>query len=85
MADDWLDITPSAAQGKGHIMLHESSAGLKIRFDKGKPSANGYKGKDHYHILNPDATGNKDLYLNKNGSPVKKSSRESHILPEGDA
>ena len=81
---DWLDITPSAAKGKGHILLQDGDTGLKIRFDKGDPGANGFKGKDHYHILNPDATGNSDLYLDKNGDPVRKGSKNSHILPKGD-
>lgn len=80
----WLDITPKSAQGKSHILLQDEETGLKIRFDKGDPGANGFKGKDHYHILNPDATGNSNMYLDKNGDPVKKGSKKSHILPEGD-
>ena len=31
-----------------------------------------------------DATGNSDLYLDKNGNPVRKNSTASHILPEGE-
>lgn len=43
----------------------------------------GDKGKDHYHIFNPNATSNKDLYLDENGNPVSKGLAKSHILPKG--
>ena len=64
--------------------LIETSTGLKIGFDKGRTGENGFKGKDHYHIFNPTATGNHNLYFDKNDNPVKKGSAKSHILPEGD-
>ena len=82
--DTWQDITPAAAKGKGHMLLQDEETGLRIRFDEGEPGANGFKGKNHYHILNPDATGNSDLYLDKNGNPVRKGSKQSHILPKGE-
>ena len=64
--------------------LKEPSTGLKISFDKGKPGEKGFKGIDHYHIFNPDATGNSNLYLDANGEPVRKGSGKSHITPKGD-
>lgn len=80
----WEDITHPNAKGSGHMELKETSTGLKIGFDKGRPGESGFRGKDHYHIFNPDATGNHNLYLDKDGNPVKKGSAKSHILPEGD-
>jgi len=80
----WEDISNSKAKAKGHLLLKESTTGLKIGFDKKTPGAKGFKGKDHYHIYNPSATSNKDLYLDKNGKPVRKGHTKSHILPEGD-
>ena len=81
--DGWEDISNPNAKAAGHMILKEKSTGLKIGFDKKTPGANGFKGKDHYHIYNPDATSNKNLYLDKNGNPVRKGHAKSHILPEG--
>jgi hypothetical protein len=55
--------------------------GIRVRFDPGKPGAPGFEGKDHYHIYNPNRTGKGDYYLDKNGNPVPKGSKASHILP----
>ena len=60
----------------------DPSTGLRIRFDEAKPGEKGYARKNHYHILNPNATGSKDLYLDKDGNPVAKNSKASHILPK---
>ena len=80
----WEDISHPSAKKAGHLLLKESSTGLKMEFDKGKKGEPGFKGKDHYHILNPDATGNENLYLDKNGNPTGNHSKKSHILPEGE-
>ena len=80
----WEDISYPSAKEAGHMTLQESDTGLRIRFDKGKDGEPGFKGMNHYHILNPDATGNSDLYLDKNGNPVKAHSNQSHILPKGE-
>ena len=79
----WEDITHPGAKNSGHLELQEKTTGLKIRFDKGDPNGNGFAQKDHYHILNPNAKSNKDLYLDKDGNPVRKGSKKSHILPNG--
>lgn len=84
LKNGWEDISHPDGKTNGHFLLKESSTGLKIGFDKGVPGESGFKGKDHYHMYNPDATGNRDLYLDKNGNPVRKGSSKSHILPEGD-
>jgi len=65
------------------VLLCDEDTGLRIRFDKGVIGKNGFRGQDHYHILNPNATSNKDLYLDENGNPVAKNSKKSHILPKG--
>jgi len=84
LSNGWEDITHPDAKGTGHMKLKESSTGLTITFDKGTPNANGFRGKDHYHVLNPSADSNKNLYLDKKGNPVRKGSKNSHILPEGE-
>lgn len=83
MKNGWEDITPDGMKGTGHTLLSDTNTGLRIRFDKGVDGANGFRGKDHYHILNPNATSNKDMYLDENGDPVAKNSKKSHILPKG--
>ena len=54
--------------------------GIKIVYEDGALSERGFKGIDHYHIINPNATNNYDLYLDKYGNPVPKNSKQSHIL-----
>ena len=60
---------------------YDPATGLKVRFDPGKPGANGFEGIDHYHVYNPKGTGKADYYLDKNGNPVSKGSKPSHIVP----
>ena len=82
ISQGWKDIShPRQAQAGSHT-YEDPVTGLRIRFDEAKPGAKGYAGKDHYHILNPNATGSKDLYLDKNGNPVAKNSKATHILPK---
>ena len=80
----WEDISHPIQRNNGHLELKESATGLKIRFDRKVPGAPGFNGMDHYHIYNPAATGNKDLYLDINGNPARKGSKISHILPKGE-
>lgn len=79
--DGWEETSNPHAAGNGHREFTETETGLKIRFDEGKPGSNGYGGKDHYHVYNPDATGNRDLYLDSKGEPARKGSSGSHIFP----
>lgn len=78
----WKESTPEkmAQNTTSKIFTHEKS-GLQIRFDKGEKNATGFKGKDHYHILNPNSTGKHDYYLDIEGNPVPKNSKASHIIP----
>lgn len=80
----WEEISHPAQAASGHHTYREPSSGLRIRYDEPTPGADGFAGKDHYHILNPNATGSRDMYLDRNGEPVKKNSKASHILPKGE-
>lgn len=67
-----------------HVLAWPSSSfetDQKVRFDPAKEGANGFEGKDHYHIYNPNSTGKSDYYLDSNGRPVRKGSKPSHVLP----
>ncbi len=55
---------------------------LLISFDPGQEGKPGFGGKDHYHIHNPDSSDKKNPYLDKNGDPVSKGSKASHIIPK---
>ena len=82
VSQGWNDISHPKQTAAGSHTYEDPSTGLRIRFDEAKPGEKGYAGKNHYHILNPDATGSKDLYLDKDGNPVAKNSKASHILPK---
>lgn len=85
LKNGWEEIThPSAAKNSNTRVFKEKDTGLRIVFDKKVDGAPGFKGKDHYHIKNPNATNSKDMYIDKNGNVVGKTSKKSHILPEGD-
>ena len=82
VSQGWTDISHPKQAAAGSHTYEDPATGLRIRFDEAKPGEKGYAGKNHYHILNPDATGSKDLYLDKEGNPVAKNSKASHILPK---
>ncbi|WJE54713.1 hypothetical protein QRE66_11055 [Bacillus cereus] len=78
----WKDITPEGmAKNTTSREFLDPDTGMKVRFDPGKPGANGFEGKDHYHVHNPNSTGKGDYYLDVNGKPVPKGSKASHIIP----
>ncbi|HZU29009.1 MAG TPA: RHS repeat-associated core domain-containing protein [Bryobacteraceae bacterium] len=72
---------PKAAEA-GHRTFENQQIGDKVRFDKGKPGAQGHEGTDHYHRYNPKATGKADQYLDASGNPVARGSEESHLKPD---
>lgn len=82
LKNGWEEISHPAQAASGHHTYREPSTGLRIRYDEPTPGASGFAGKDHYHIMNPNATGSRDMYLDKNSNPVKKNSKASHILPK---
>lgn len=77
----WEEISDPRQAEAGSHTYRESSTGLRIRYDEPTPGASGFAGKNHYHILNPDAHNTRDMYLDKYGNPVGKNSKASHILP----
>ncbi len=82
LKNGWKETTPSKMKQKSNSQtFHDPKTGFDIRFDKGTPGANGFKGKDHYHVENPNSTGKMDRYLDKDGNPCAKGSRASHIIP----
>ena len=83
IGNGWIDLSDPKAAGQGHMKIREKSTGLILGFDRATPGAPGFRGRNHYHIFNPNATGNGDLYLDKYGNPVKKNSKASHLLPSG--
>ena len=77
----WEEISHPDAVAAGHRTFRNKETGLVIRADKGDPSMSGFRGRDHYHVENPDSTGDRDKYLDRNGRPVSRNSDASHILP----
>ena len=82
LANEWKDTTNPKAEenGSNRTSYTNTNNGMKIEFDKGVKGANGFKGKDHYHIKNPSSTGKSDYYLDINGNPCPKNSTKSHIV-----
>ena len=81
LGDNWKDIThPSQKLNSNRTSYKDDITGLEIDFDKKSSGSSGYKGKDHYHIRNPDVTSDNNMYLDINGNPCRKGSKESHIL-----
>jgi hypothetical protein len=68
----WTDVSHPAMAKTGSSIYRENSTGLKVRFDESASGKSGFSGKNHYHILNPNATSNRDMYLDKNGNVVAK-------------
>ena len=80
---EWTEVVIEAAQGRttSREFYHKKTK-LRIRFDLGEEGKPGFKGKDHYHVYNPNMSkGKKDRYLDKDGNPVAKDSNPSHIIP----
>lgn len=78
----WQDTTPKAMkENTSSKMFTDKESGLTIRFDKGDQFSKGFRGKDHYHVHNPNSTSKNDYYLDINGNPVPKNSKASHIIP----
>ena len=84
VAQGWKEISHPQQAANGSHTYEDPNTGLRIRYDEPVAGASGVAGKDHYHILKPNAQSNKDRYLDKDGNPVPKGSKASHILPKGD-
>jgi hypothetical protein len=66
-----------------HRKFVNGQTGLRVRFDYAVPDATGFEAIDHYHVENPDSTNKRKPYLDKDGNPVTKGSKQSHIFPRG--
>ena len=78
----WKDTTlVKMKENSSSQTFHDPKSGLDVRFDKGEAGENGFRGKDHYHVENPNSTGKLDKYLDKDGNPCAKGSKASHIIP----
>ena len=75
----WVETSHPDAVREGHRQFTDPVSGLSVNFDKGKLETTGHKGRDHYHVKNPNVTGKFDCYLDANGNPCAKGSEESHI------
>ena len=76
----WEDVTDIRSVKNNPKLRHYKKGIFEIKFEKGVPGANGFKGIDHYHIRNPNSTGNHDYYLDELGNPVPRKSKRSHIV-----
>lgn len=81
LEDGYEETTHPNAQKQGIRTFHNPKTGDEVEFHKGRPNETGWKAKDHWHRYNPNTTGKRDLYLDRNGNPVPKGSDESHIEP----
>jgi hypothetical protein len=52
---------------------------LKVEFDPGRSGESGWRGKDHWHLNNPNATNRHNQYLDANGNPCGRGSKDSHL------
>jgi len=57
--------------------------GLEVEFHPKNLESirDGWTKIDHYHVFNPNSTGDHDKYLDKNGIPCRDGSDESHLKP----
>lgn len=79
--EGYKEISNPKAEEKGIRRFRNPETGDEVEFHKGKPGEPGWRGKDHYHRINPESTGSQDLYLDKYGNPVPKGSGPSHLEP----
>lgn len=79
----FVEITPAPMAANSHSRLfYDSNNNLKVRFDEGDVSTTGFSSVDHYHVYNPNSTSKLDYYLDENGLPCPKGSKQSHIIPK---
>jgi hypothetical protein len=79
----WVERSHHAEVANGRRVFVNPATGDSVEFDKGRPGASGWRGRDHYHIRNRNASGSGDKYLDRAGNPAARSSERSHIVPDG--
>lgn len=78
----FIDVTdPRKRKNTDSLNFKDRESGLEIEFHAGRQGQKGWRGKDHYHIKNPDSTNDNNYYLDKNGNPCPKGSKDSHLVP----
>lgn len=80
LSSNWKETTNPNMINRREFLYKET--GLKIAFEKRVPGENGFRAIDHWHRYNPTSTNKLDFYLDKNGYPVGKGSKPSHIEPK---
>jgi len=80
LSKDWKEVTNSNMVNRREFVY--KNTGNKISFEKGIEGKGGFKEIDHWHRYNPNSTNKQDMYLDRNGNPVGKGSRPSHIDPK---
>ena len=80
LGSEWQEVTDERAREHGNtkVFIHKVTS-EKISFDKGNPLEPGFRGIDHWHRYNMDKSNEND-YLDQCGRPVKRKSKESHII-----
>ncbi|MCH9617738.1 MAG: hypothetical protein SP1CHLAM9_10580 [Chlamydiia bacterium] len=63
-------------------MFVDKRSGEIIRADAGDSGKLRHKGHDHFHILNPKATGSHNMYIDGDGNPIAKGRARSHVYSE---
>lgn len=81
LLDDGYEETTDPRAPEHIRRFRNPTTGDDVEFHKGKPDKPGWEGKDHWHRFNPNKTGRGDAMLDKNGNPVPKNSKPSHIEP----
>ena len=80
LGPDWEDKTdPRKAKNTNDRNYVNKKTGDEIEWHPAKKGETGYGGKNHWHRINPNKTGKKDYYLDKNGKPIHKNNYGSHI------
>lgn len=78
--NNWKDITHPQKQLKTPDRTFQNINTNEI-IEFHPHNSNGQK-QPHWHRRNPNASGRHDYYLDKNGQPVRKNSKPSHIYVE---
>lgn len=82
-SDKYKDVThPQYRANSRNRRYFDTNTKRYFEYHPKTPNANGWRGKDHYHLENPNSTGDGDKYLDKNGAPCPKGSNESHLTRE---
>ena len=80
--DDGWKKDPTHKDPNGTKYVNED--GTAIFFDVGRPGLDGWKGKDHRHVENPNwkpQDKDENKYLDEKGRPCRDNSSASHIEP----